>query len=161
MLVGEQPGDQEDRAGAPFVGPAGHVLDQALEEAGIDRSEVFVTNAVKHIKWKPAPRGTRRIHERPSRTQATACRPWAAAETDIVRPRIVVCLGALAAESLIAPDWRIGAHRGEIVQSLLGPPALATFHPSAVLRAREAPQRRALLDDLVADLEVADRVSRG
>jgi uracil-DNA glycosylase family protein len=160
MLVGEQPGDQEDLRGEVFVGPAGRVLDDALAQAGIERATVYLTNAVKHFRWKPAPRGKRRLHQRPNRTETVACRPWAVAEAEVVRPRLILCLGALAAESLIGPDWGIEAHRGQVTASLAGPQAMATYHPSAVLRATDQERRRLLLADLVADLRLADAMSR-
>jgi uracil-DNA glycosylase family protein len=160
MLVGEQPGDREDLEGAVFVGPAGRVLDDALVEAGIDRAGVYVTNAVKHFSWKPAPRGKRRLHQRPNRAETTACRPWLVAEAEALQPRLILCLGALAAESLISPDWRIAARRGEITPSEVGIDAMATYHPSAVLRATDQERRRLLFADLVADLRLADTTSR-
>jgi len=160
MLVGEQPGDQEDLRGEVFVGPAGRVLDDALREAGIDRAGVYITNAVKHFKWKPAARGKRRLHQRPNRTETLACRRWAIAEAELVQPRLIVCLGALATESLISPEWRVIAHRGEITTSVVGVDAMATYHPSAVLRATDPARRQAIFDDLVADLHLAGRPSR-
>ena len=160
MLVGEQPGDQEDRAGNVFVGPAGRVLDEALAEAGIPRQSVYITNAVKHFKWKPAPRGKRRLHQRPNHAETVACRQWLVAEVAMVKPGLIVCLGAVAAESLIGPGWRIGEHHGEVTESVAGIPATATFHPSAVLRAPDPEQRRAVLAQLVSDLQGALARSR-
>jgi DNA polymerase len=156
LLVGEQPGDAEDRAGEPFVGPAGRLLGRALADAGIDRDEAYVTNAVKHFKFVPAERGKRRIHKPPSRTEVVACRPWLYAELAAVEPDVVVCLGATAAKSLLGPDFRISRHRGEV----LDPPdeldhrarVVATAHPSAVLR---APDRENAYRSLVADLTSA------
>jgi DNA polymerase len=157
VLVGEVPGDQEDRNGQPFVGPAGRVLDRALAAAGIDRSLVYVTNAVKHFKFVPAERGPRRIHRTPSRTEVVACRPWLDAELDVVGPELVVCLGATAAKSLLGPDFRVTQERGKLL-SVPGRddlPLVATVHPSAVLRADD---REAAHQGLVADLTVAAKV---
>jgi uracil-DNA glycosylase len=155
MLVGEQPGDQEDKAGKPFVGPAGRLLDRAMDEAGIDRSSVYLTNAVKHFKWTPAERGKRRIHQKPARGEVLACLPWLTAELRVVRPGLVVCLGAVAAGAIFGPSFRLTQHRGE----LLDPPdtmpgdwrAVVTVHPSAVLR---SPDREKSFQDFVADLRV-------
>jgi DNA polymerase len=149
MLVGEQPGDQEDRAGAPFVGPAGQVLDRALAEAGIDRRTTYVTNAVKHFKWKA--RGTRRIHDKPSWTEQMACRPWLEAELAIVKPRALVLLGATAGQSLLGKDFRVGKARGTRIESDLAELVTATIHPSAVLRGED---RDELYAGLVADLRL-------
>jgi uracil-DNA glycosylase len=149
MLVGEQPGDQEDQAGRPFVGPAGRVLDKALDEAGIDRDDAYVTNAVKHFKWKA--RGPRRIHDKPTWTEQTACRPWLEAELDVVHPRALVLLGATAAQSLLGREFRVTRSRGELLDSELAEIVLATIHPSAVLRADDYDEA---LDGLVADLRV-------
>jgi len=156
MLVGEQPGDQEDRAGRPFVGPAGRLLDQALEEAGIDRSLAYVTNAVKHFKWEA--RGKRRIHAKPSWSEMAACRPWLEAELAVVRPRVVVLLGATAAQSLLGREFRVTKHRGEWVESELADRVTATIHPSAILRQRDADSRHAELAAFVADLRVVASV---
>jgi uracil-DNA glycosylase len=133
MMVGEQPGDQEDRRGRPFVGPAGAILDQALEEAGIDRDEVYVTNAVKHFKWRPS--GKRRLHQKPNWTEMTACRPWLEAELEAVEPRVLVLLGATAAQSLLGRQFRVTKQRGELIDSPLAEFVTATIHPSAILRA--------------------------
>ena len=149
FLVGEQPGDQEDIAGAPFVGPAGHVLDSALEAAGIDRREVYVTNAVKHFKWKP--RGKRRIHDRPNRTEVVACRHWLDRELELVDPDLVVALGATAGQALWGGTFRVGTARGQVLE-FEGRPAVATIHPSAVLRAPDDEGRAAQRGLLVADL---------
>jgi DNA polymerase len=149
FLVGEQPGDQEDLAGEPFVGPAGHVLDGALEKAGIDRAEVYVTNAVKHFKWKP--RGKRRIHDKPNRTEVVACRHWLDRELDLVDPALVVALGATAGQALWGGSFRVGAARGQVLE-FEGRPAVATIHPSAVLRAPDDAARHAQRELLVADL---------
>jgi DNA polymerase len=149
MLVGEQPGDYEDRAGKPFVGPAGRLLDEALVEAGIDRSSTYVTNAVKHFKWQA--RGKRRIHQKPNWTEMTACRPWLEAEIAVVRPRALVLLGATAAQSLLGRQFRVTQHRGELIDSDLAEAVTATVHPSSILRGE--PEEReanfaAFLDDL-------------
>jgi DNA polymerase len=153
VLVGEQPGDQEDLAGRPFVGPAGRVLDDALKEAGVDRSAVYVTNAVKHFKWKP--RGKRRIHDKPNRTEVVACHRWLEAEIEAVQPELVVTLGAVAAQSIFGPSFRVTRQRGVVLPSPLGPEVLATIHPSAVLRASTSADRAELYDGLVADLRIA------
>jgi DNA polymerase len=149
MLVGEQPGDQEDKAGAPFVGPAGGILDRALGEAGIDRRTAYVTNAVKHFKWRA--RGTRRIHDKPSWSEQVACRPWLELELALVRPRALVLLGATAAQSLLGKDFRVTKSRGVPLDSELAEIVLATIHPSAVLRGED---REALFAGLVDDLRV-------
>jgi DNA polymerase len=149
MLVGEQPGDAEDRAGRPFVGPAGRLLDQALDEAGIDRSATYVTNVVKHFKWQA--RGKRRIHAKPAWAEVSACLPWFEAELAVVRPRVLVCLGATAAQALLGRSFRVSRQRGELTDSPLAEYVTATVHPSSILRAadeeREA-ERRAFVDDL-------------
>jgi uracil-DNA glycosylase family protein len=150
FLVGEQPGDQEDLAGLPFVGPAGRVLDESLAEAGIPRDEVFVTNAVKHFKWKP--RGKRRLHQKPTLSEVRACRPWLEAELAIVEPRIVVCLGAVAAQSLMGPAFRVTRDHGRFFESPWAPWLTATLHPSAVLRMPDEEKRRAAREELVEDL---------
>ncbi|MFV8048124.1 UdgX family uracil-DNA binding protein [Mycobacterium sp. 48b] len=164
MLIGEQPGDREDRAGAPFVGPAGRILDKALAAAEIDRAELYLTNAVKHFKFTTNERGKRRIHKTPSRTEVEACRPWILAELDTVSPEVVVLLGATAAKSMLGNDFRVTRHRGEIfhVTDLVsnGEPALiATIHPSAVLRGPSATRDEAF-DGLVADLRTAYAATR-
>jgi DNA polymerase len=152
MLVGEQPGDQEDRAGEPFVGPAGRLLDQALEAAGIDRAETYVTNAVKHFKWRA--RGTRRIHDKPSWSEQVACRPWLEAELAVVAPEVLVLLGATAAQSLLGKDFRVTRDRGRQPRSDLAGTVIATIHPSAILRSAS---RDELLSGFVADLALAAR----
>src|ERR1700732_160667 len=139
MFVGEQPGNQEDLEGKPFVGPAGKLLDVALEEAGIDRKKVYVTNAVKHFKWEP--RGKRRIHKKPNAAEIAACRPWLDAEIAALRPKIIVCLGATAAQALLDRDFRVTQHRGEFVKSNLAPQVMATVHPSSILRAPDEQAR--------------------
>jgi DNA polymerase len=163
MLVGEQPGDREDVEGHPFVGPAGGILDEALAEAGIDRERVFVTNIVKHFKWKPAPGGKRRLHERPNRAEVRACRPWLDLEREIVRPDLVVALGATAAQGIAGPDFRVTEERGRILPALDDRPRmLATWHPSAILRARTPDDRERMLAGLVGDLRsAADAVADG
>jgi DNA polymerase len=155
MLVGEQPGDREDLAGEPFVGPAGRLLDDALEAAGIDRRLVYVTNVVKHFKWRRAPSGKRRIHQKPDRAEVEACRPWLEGELARVQPQLVVCLGATAAQALIGPAFRVTREHGQVRPSVLGTPAMGTLHPSAVLRARTPEDRRGMLDQLVTDLREA------
>ncbi|HZB23231.1 MAG TPA: UdgX family uracil-DNA binding protein [Gaiellaceae bacterium] len=135
MFVGEQPGDQEDQQGKPFVGPAGRLLDKALEEAGIDRTHVYVTNAVKHFKWQP--RGKRRIHQKPNWAEMTACKPWLEAELAVVQPRVLVALGATAAQVLLGKQFRVTKQRGEPVDSSLAEHVTATIHPSAILRAED------------------------
>ena len=149
MLVGEQPGDKEDLAGRPFVGPAGKLLDEALEAAGIDRSRTYVTNAVKHFKWQA--KGKRRIHAKPAWAEIAACRPWLDAELDAVRPEVLVCLGATAAQALLGRQFRVTRERGRPVDSDLAPNVVATIHPSAVLRADD---REREFRGLVQDLEV-------
>jgi DNA polymerase len=149
MLVGEQPGDQEDLTGEPFVGPAGALLDRALDEAGIDRSKTYVTNAVKHFKWKA--RGPRRIHDKPNWTETTACRPWLEAELALVKPRALVLLGATAAQSLLGRDFKVTQHRGERLDSELAELVTATIHPSAVLRSND---RERMFASLVHDLRL-------
>jgi DNA polymerase len=156
LLVGEQPGDKEDLAGKPFVGPAGRLLDRALEEAGIDRSQTYVTNAVKHFKWQA--RGKRRIHQKPSWSETIACRPWLEAELDVVRPRVVVCLGATAAQSLLGRDFRVTQHRGELLESDLAEHVTATIHPSAILRQQDEASRQTEFTAFVDDLRLVARV---
>jgi DNA polymerase len=155
MFVGEQPGDQEDRAGRPFVGPAGRLFDEALEAAGVDRSRTYVTNAVKHFKWQA--RGKRRIHQKPNWTELTACRPWLEAELAVVQPRVLVLLGATAAQSLLGREFRVTAHRGELIESDLAPAVTATVHPSSILRGRPE-DREANLAAFVADLRLVGRL---
>ncbi|MCV7287442.1 UdgX family uracil-DNA binding protein [Mycolicibacterium wolinskyi] len=159
MLIGEQPGDREDRAGAPFVGPAGRVLDDALHAAGIERDSVYLTNAVKHFKFTQAERGKRRIHKTPSRTEVVACRPWLVAELDAVEPEVVVLLGATAAKSVLGNDFRVTQHRGEVLHLPSGiatgePELVATVHPSSLLRGPKE-DRDIAFDGLVDDLRLA------
>lgn len=158
MLVGEQPGDKEDLAGRPFVGPAGRVLDQALADAGIDRSKVYVTNAVKHFKWEA--RGTRRLHKRPDVAEVTACRPWLDKEIELVRPRVVVCLGATAAQALLGRTFKVTKQRGELFPQLGGHIITATVHPSSILRAPDPATREAELAAFTDDLrQVAKKLA--
>lgn len=161
MMVGEQPGDREDKEGHPFVGPAGRLLDQCLEQAGIDRKSVYLTNAVKHFKWEP--RGKVRLHKKPSSSEIFACSPWLHAEIEAVQPALVVCLGATAAQALLGPKFKVTESHGTIQQvgeSRLLPPAthppiLATFHPSSILRAASEEDRHRQLDTFVEDLKKA------
>jgi uracil-DNA glycosylase len=150
MLVGEQPGDKEDLAGRPFVGPAGRLLDQALDDAGIDRSKVYVTNAVKHFKWEA--RGKRRLHKRPDAAEVAACRPWLDQEIELVRPKVVVCLGATAAQALLGRTFRVTKQRGEFFPQPEGHQITATVHPSSILRAPDAATREAELAAFTEDL---------
>jgi uracil-DNA glycosylase len=151
MFVGEVPGDQEDLAGKPFVGPAGQLLNKALAEAGIDRSKAYVTNAVKHFNWEP--RGKRRIHKKPNNAEIAACRPWLEAEIARLRPKVIVCLGATAAQALLGKDFRVTRHRGEFIESPLAPYVTATIHPSAILRAPDEQARHEEMSRFVADLK--------
>lgn len=159
MFVGEQPGDVEDRMGAPFVGPAGRLLDKALVEAGIDRAQVYMTNAVKHFKW--VPRGKRRIHSKPSTMEIQACHPWLEQEIELVAPAIVVCLGATAAQALLGRAFRVTKQRGEFVRSSLASRVLATVHPSALLRAPDEATRRSEYERFVAELRKVADVLKG
>src|SRR5438552_9427083 len=157
MLVGEQPGDYEDVAGKPFVGPAGKILDRALAEAGINRDEVYVTNAVKHFKWEP--RGKRRIHQKPNSREIAACRPWLEAELRLVKPKLLVCLGSTAGQTIFGPSFRVTRERGKVLYSKLAPKVLTTVHPSSILRnpdemSREREYKR-FVDDLLAALKAA------
>jgi DNA polymerase len=157
MFVGEQPGDQEDKAGRPFVGPAGKLLDRALDEAGIDRRAVYVTNAVKHFKWERGERSTRRIHKKPNDAEIRACRPWLDAEIALVRPRVIITLGATASQALLGKQFRVTKDRGKPMVSPLAEAIFATVHPSAVLRAPD-PSARALAEkELIADLTAVAR----
>jgi uracil-DNA glycosylase len=156
VFVGEQPGDKEDLAGKPFVGPAGRLLDKALEEVGIDRRLAYVTNVVKHFKWEA--RGKRRIHQKPNAEEIGACRPWLDAELAVVRPTILVALGATAAQALLGRQFRLTHHRGELVDSDLAPYVLATVHPSSILRAPGDEARRRAYADFVADLQVVAKL---
>ncbi len=158
LLVGEQPGNDEDLQGRPFVGPAGRVLDMALAAAGIDRRACYVTNVVKHFKWEP--RGKRRIHSKPDASEVRACRPWLEAEIAVVKPEVLVCLGATAAQALLGNSFRVTRDRGRFLPSALSPATLATAHPSSILRAPDEAARHAGMQALVRDLEVvAERLS--
>jgi uracil-DNA glycosylase len=150
MFVGEQPGNQEDLEGKPFVGPAGKLLDSALEEVGIDRSTTYVTNAVKHFKWEP--RGKRRIHKKPNAAEIAACRPWLEAEITGLKPQVIVCLGATAAQALLGRLFRVTQHRGELMKSPLAPFIMATVHPSSILRAPDEETRHSEMQRFIEDL---------
>ena len=159
MFVGEQPGDREDKEGKPFVGPAGGVLDEALEEAGIDRSQVYVTNAVKHFKWKP--QGKRRLHQKPNAAEINACRPWLDAEIAVVKPHLLVLLGATAAQALLGRDFRVTLQRGQLIERPGLPPMMATVHPSSILRAPDDETRKLEMRAFVQDLKrVAQHLQR-
>jgi uracil-DNA glycosylase family protein len=159
MFVGEQPGNSEDLEGRPFVGPAGMLLDRALEEAGIDRSRVYLTNVVKHFKWEP--RGKKRIHKKPNALEVNACRPWLAAEIAVVKPDAIVCLGATAANAVIGPKFKVSLHRGTFVESTLAPLVTGTVHPSSILRAPTDEQRHAETELFIDDLrKIAAEVGR-
>jgi DNA polymerase len=153
MLVGEQPGNEEDRAGRPFVGPAGRLLDRALDEAGIDRSRAYVTNVVKHFSWEP--RGKWRIHKKPNAREIAACRGWLEREIALIRPRVLVCLGATAAQALLGSRFRVSQERGRFVPADFAPHVLATVHPSSILRAEDEESRDAAFAQFVDDLRVA------
>jgi uracil-DNA glycosylase family protein len=155
MLVGEQPGDQEDLAGHPFVGPAGRVLDRGLERAGLAREEAYITNVVKHFRYKA--RGPRRIHQKPDRWQVTACLPWLEAELEVVKPAALVCLGATAAQALLGPQVRIGRDRGRPADSDLAALVTITAHPSSILRVRDDPEREAAMQQFVDDLKTVTK----
>jgi uracil-DNA glycosylase family protein len=157
MFVGEQPGDQEDLQGRPFVGPAGKLLDSALEEARIDRSKTYVTNAVKHFSWEP--RGKRRIHKKPNGVEIAACRPWLDSEIALLKPQVIVCLGATAAQALLGRDFRVTKSRGELMESRLAPYIMATVHPSSILRAPDA-SRHAEMERFIADLKKLAKFAR-
>jgi uracil-DNA glycosylase len=156
LFVGEQPGNDEDLAGRPFVGPAGRVLDEGLEQAGIDRTLAYVTNVVKHFKWEP--RGKRRIHAKPNWAEIAACRPWLDAELEVVRPKVLVCLGATAAQALLGRQFRVTKQRGVPVESDLAPHVLATVHPSSILRQETEEDRKAAMTAFVADLKVVAKL---
>jgi uracil-DNA glycosylase len=153
MLVGEQPGDKEDLEGKPFVGPAGAMLQRALEEAGLQPGAIYVTNAVKHFSWEP--RGKRRIHKKPRASEIRACRPWLEAEIDVVRPQVIVCLGATAAQSLLGTQFKLTAQRGQAIASPFARAVVATIHPSSILRAPDDEGRKEALASLVRDLRAA------
>lgn len=159
MMVGEQPGDQEDKQGRPFVGPAGRELDRALAEAGVERDRVYVTNTVKHFKWEP--RGKRRLHSKPSSREIRACRPWLEAELGVVKPRVLVALGATAAQAMFGKDFRVTSERGRVFESAWAPRSMGTVHPSSILRAPDAERRRAAFEAFVADMEVVASLVNG
>jgi DNA polymerase len=159
VLVGEQPGNDEDLAGRPFVGPAGRLLDQVLEEAGIDRADAYVTNVVKHFKWEP--HGKRRLHKKPNAREIAACRPWLDAELAVLKPEVLVCLGATAAQALLGRDFRVSTQRGQFVESSLAPHVLATVHPSSILRAPDAESRHAARAQFLEDLKKVAKVIEG
>jgi DNA polymerase len=158
MLIGEMPGDQEDLSGEPFVGPAGKLLDRALTSAGIERGAVYVTNAVKHFKWEP--RGRRRLHRTPTPAEVDACIPWTRTEIALLRPELIVCLGATAGRALLGPDFLVTRDRGRMLESAFAPRVVATIHPSALLRLRDAAMREAEYRRLVTDLKLAARALR-
>jgi uracil-DNA glycosylase family protein len=158
MFVGEQPGDREDLAGRPFVGPAGNLLDEALREAHIDRSVVYVTNIVKHFKWVPSERGKRRIHKKPRYSEILACRPWLDAEIRLIRPEVLVCLGATAAQSLLGKTFSVTRQRGQVISSTLVPKVVATVHPSSILRAPDPESRKSQMETFVRDLKKIARL---
>src|SRR3989440_6310810 len=151
LFVGEQPGNEEDLTGEPFVGPAGRLLNEALTEAGIDRAQTYVTNVVKHFKWEP--RGKRRIHKKPNASEISACRPWLEAEIDLLKPQVIVCLGATAAQALLGRAFRVTQHRGELMKSALAPFLMATVHPSSILRAPDDETRHSEMQRFVDDLK--------
>lgn len=157
MLVGEQPGDREDQEGHPFVGPAGGLLDRALAEAGIDRKQVYITNVVKHFKWSETV-GKRRLHAKPNATEIRACRPWLDAEIEVLKPKVVVCLGATAAQALLGRQFKVTQQRGEFVASPLAPFVMATVHPSSILRAPDDESRHQAYQGFVEDLRNVARV---
>ena len=159
VFVGEQHGDKEDLAGRPFVGPAGRVLDEALADAGIDRDTVYVTNAVKHFKWTRA--GKRRLHEKPNRVEIAACKLWLEAEIRVLKPQVIVCLGATAAQALISPTFKVTKERGKLIPSPLAPHVVATVHPSSILRSRDETTRANEMELFVDDLKSVAKVIRG
>jgi uracil-DNA glycosylase len=159
MLVGEQPGDREDLEGRPFIGPGGAMLDRALEDAGLAAGDAYVTNAVKHFSWEP--RGKRRIHKKPRASEMKACRPWLEAEIEVVKPAVIVCLGATAAQTLLGSAFKLTAHRGEVIESPWAPALIATIHPSSILRAPDAEARRVAYAGFVEDLKKAAQLVRG
>ena len=155
MLVGEQPGDEEDRKGLPFVGPAGRLLDRALEAAGVDREHVYITNAVKHFKWQL--RGKRRLHKTPAQREIDACHQWLEREVAAIKPQVIACLGATAARAVIARDFKVSTMRGRFVASALAPRVFATLHPSALLRLKDEAEREAAFKQLVGDLKLINK----
>ena len=155
MLVGEQPGDEEDKKGLPFVGPAGRLLDRALEAAGVDRTHLYVTNAVKHFKWQL--RGKRRLHKTPAQREIDACHQWLEREIDTVKPHVIVAMGATAARAVISKDFKVSLSRGQFVQSALAPYVFATFHPSALLRLQDSKEKEVAFEQLVKDLRLINK----
>jgi DNA polymerase len=155
VLVGEQPGDEEDRKGLPFIGPAGRLLERALEAAGVERDDVYITNAVKHFKWQA--RGKRRLHKTPAQREIDACHPWLEKELAAIKPRVVVCLGATAAKSVIRKDFKVSTQRGQFVESAAAPYVFATLHPSAILRLQDEAERQAAFAAFVKDLKLIER----
>jgi DNA polymerase len=158
MLVGEQPGDEEDRKGLPFVGPAGRLLDRGLEAAGVPREHLYVTNAVKHFKWQP--RGKRRLHKTPAQREIDACHQWLEGEVRALKPRVIVCLGATAAKAVIGKDFKVSTQRGRFVPSALATHVFATFHPSALLRLRDEEEKEAAFRQFVKDLSLIKKALR-
>ena len=158
MFIGEIPGDQEDLQGHPFVGPAGKLLDRALDEAGVDRSKTYITNAVKHFSWEP--RGKRRIHKKPTSAEIAACRPWLDSEIALLKPEVIVCLGATAAQTLLGRDFRVTQRRGELMDSPLAPHIMATVHPSSILRAPDDETRETEMRRFIADLKKLAKFTR-
>ena len=156
FFVGEQPGNEEDLTGHPFVGPAGRLLNDALADAGIDRAQTYVTNVVKHFKWEP--RGKRRIHKKPNSSEITACRPWLEAEIALIKPKVIVCLGATAAKALLGPRFLVSKQRGQFIESTLAPYIMATVHPSSILRAPDEETRHAEKRRFIDDLKKVARV---
>jgi len=156
LFVGEQPGNEEDLTGLPFVGPAGRLLNDALADAGIDRAQIYVTNVVKHFKWEP--RGKRRIHKKPNSSEITACRPWLEAEIALIKPKVIVCLGATAAQALLGPRFLVSKQRGQFIESTLAPYIMATVHPSSILRAPDEETRHAEKRRFIDDLKKVARV---
>jgi uracil-DNA glycosylase len=152
MLVGEQPGDEEDKKGLPFVGPAGRLLDRALEAAGVQRDDIYVTNAVKHFKWQA--RGKRRLHKTPAQREIDACHQWLEGEIAAVKPHVIVCLGATAAKAVISREFKVSTQRGQFTESALAPYVFATFHPSALLRLQDEAEKEAAFEQLVNDLKL-------
>ena len=152
VFVGEQPGNEEDREGKPFVGPAGRILDEAMELAGIDRTRSYVTNVVKHLKW--IPRGKKRIHDKPSAREIAACLPWLEEEIELIKPKVLVCLGATAAQALLGRDFKVSVERGRVVETAWAPHAVATIHPSSILRQRTSEERKQEKNRFIVDLKV-------
>jgi DNA polymerase len=159
LLVGEQPGNDEDLAGKPFVGPAGRVLNKALEAAGIQRNDTYVTNVVKHFKWEP--KGKKRLHKKPSAREIAACMPWLEKEIELVEPEVVVCLGATAAQALLGKDFRVSKQRGQVISSPLAAQTVATVHPSSILRQRTSEDRHREMASFISDLQIVSTLLNG